>query len=349
MDWWDELWLNEGFATWAAFHALAHFYPEWNTWESFMSDDMEGALTRDSMRSSHPIHVEVPDARNAHEVFDQISYKKSCSVLNMVANHMGVETFLSGVSSYLKKNMHRNATAEDLWQSLGEASGDDIVNNIKPWIQKIGHPVLIVTRENGQVTLRQSRFLAVDDMKPEEDETIWWIPLGFQGLSDSKAPSVITELSERQKPVTLPEELIYLLNNSGTGFYRVEYPQGHLAKVSQKLSELNAVQKLTILNSTSALAFSGSGSVVSLLEFTQAFAQETSPQVWFRMMSDFTRLLRRFSEDKDVLPKIKRLTLAVISKAREQLGWEKVDGESHLRSNLRRMLLDISLDCDCHE
>lgn len=232
---------------------------------------------------------------------------------------------------------------------LGEASGDDIVTNIKPWIQKIGHPVLTITQENGQVTLRQSRFLAVDDIKPEEDETIWWIPLGFHGLSDNEAPAISAALSEKQKTVTLPEELIYLFNNSGTGFYRIEYPQGHLPKVGQKLNELNAVQKLTILNSTSALAFSGSGSVVSLLEFTQAFAEETNPQVWFRMMTDFTRLLRRFSEDKDVLPKIKRLTLAVIKKMKNELGWEKADGESHLLSNLRRMLLDIALDCDCPE
>ncbi|TQV99540.1 aminopeptidase 2 [Cordyceps javanica] len=349
MDWWDELWLNEGFATWAGNYAVDHFHPDWDTWEKFMSEGMEGALIRDAMRSSHPIQVEVPDARNVHEVFDQISYQKSCAVLNMLANHMGVETFLSGVSSYLRQNKHRNATAEDLWQSLGEVSGDDIVTNIKPWIEKIGHPVLTITKEADRVTLRQSRFLAVDDMKPEEDETVWWIPLGFRSLSGKEAPSIISALSEKQTSVTIPEDQLYLLNSSGTGFYRLEYPKDHLAKLSEKLDELSAVEKLTILNSASALAFSGSGSTVSLLGFMQAFAEETNPQVWLRMMRDFSRLRYRFNNDAELLPGIKALTRAVIGKMVQDLGWEQDEGESHLRSELRRTILDAGFHCESPE
>ncbi|OAQ96574.1 hypothetical protein LLEC1_08049 [Akanthomyces lecanii] len=348
MDWWDELWLNEGFATWAGTYAVDHLHPDWNTWATFVGEGMEGALTRDAMRSSHPIQVKVPDARNVHEIFDQISYLKSCAVLNMLANHMGVGTFLAGVSSYLKQNSHRNATAEDLWRALGEVSGDDIVTNIKPWIEKIGHPVLTVTQESGRLTLKQSRFLAADDMKPEEDETLWWIPLGFQSLSGSKQvlPSVTPALSEREVSVDVPDDLLYLLNGSGTGFFRVEYPQEHLTKLGQRQDALSTVEKLTILNSASALAFSGSGSVVSLLGFMQAFASERDSQVWLRMMRDFSRLRWRFTNDAGILPGIKALTRAVISSMVQELGWQPVVGESHLRSALRRTMLEAGFYCD---
>ncbi|ATY65036.1 aminopeptidase 2 [Cordyceps militaris] len=350
MDWWDELWLNEGFATWAGHHAVDRLHPDWHAWDKFMGEGMEGALIRDAQRSSHPILVAVPDARLVHEVFDQISYQKSCAVLNMLARHMGVDAFLAGVSAYLRRNMHRNATAEDLWRCLSEVAGDDIVANIKPWIEKTGHPVLTVTRQSGQVILRQSRFLAVDDMTPEEDETVWWIPLGFRNLSDKdNAPSMPSALSEKEACVTIPADQLYLLNSSGTGFYRVEYPPDHLTRLGQELDGLNVAEKLTILNSASALAFSGAGSTVSLLGFMQAFAEETNPHVWLRMMRDFARLRYRFDNDADIVPGIKALTRAVIGKMVQDLGWEQAEGESHLRSDLRRTILDTGFHCESPE
>ncbi|KAK8141999.1 hypothetical protein G3M48_009488 [Beauveria asiatica] len=349
MDWWDELWLNEGFATWAGNYAVHHLHPDWNIWEHFMSEGMEGALIRDAMRSSHPILAHVPDARNVHQVFDQISYQKSCAVLNMLANHMGVEAFLSGVSSYLKQNRHGNATAEHLWRALGEASGDDIVANIKPWIEKTGHPVLTVTQEAGQLTLRQSRFLAVDDMKPEEDETVWWIPLGLRSLAEKEAPVINLSLSDKTMtmPAPAPDQL-YSFNGSGTGFYRVEYPQDHLTKLGQEQDRMSAVEKITILNSASALAFSGPGSSVALLGFMQAFADETSPpHVWLRMLRDFSRLGQRFNNDADIFPGIQALTRSVVGRMVQRLGWEPAAaGESHLRAELRRSILEAAFLCE---
>lgn len=351
MYWWDELWLNEGFATWASNYAVDHFHPDWNLWQRFMSREMEGAFGRDSMRSSHPIHVDIPDARNVHEIFDNISYHKSCAVLNMVANYMGVDKFVSGVASYLKQNMYRNATAQDLWKAMGDVSGDDIVSKINPWIHNVGFPVLIIDQNaGGNLTLKQSRFLAVDDLKPEEDETIWWIPLGFQSLSDKETFPRTSEFTQRQQEISLTDaEALYLFNSSGTGFYRVEYPEGHLAKLGLQLDHLNVSEKLTVIGSASALALSGQGPTVSLLGFLQAFANETNPQIWIRMMRDFTRLRRRFEADLEINKAIKRLTCSVISKIAQDLGWEKTEGESHLRAQLRAAVLAEGFHCDSPE
>lgn len=350
MDWWDELWLNEGFATWASLYAVDHFHPEWKVWEKFVSREMEAALARDAMRSSHPIHARVPDARNVHEIFDMISYQKSCAVLNMLANHMGVERMLSGVNRYLRQNLHRNATAEDLWRALGEVSGDDIIKNIKPWIQKTGYPVLSVEQEMGQLILTQSRFLASEDMKPEEDDIVWWIPLGFRSLSAKDDASMVSALTRKQQSIPIASlDALYLFNSSATGFYRVEYTPGHLTRLGMQLDCLSPLEKLTIIGSASALAFIGQGSTVSMLSFLRAFAHETYPQIWLRMLRDFTRLRFRFDGDTEMSRAIKNLTLAVISDMVRKVGWEKAVGEGHSRGELRVSVLREGLHCDSSE
>lgn len=166
---------NEGFATWANLHAVDRLHPEWKVLERFLSREMEPRLARDAMRSSHRIQARVPDVRNVHELLDTINYQKSCAVLNILASHMGGEGMLSGINRYFYQNMHRNATAEDLWGFLGEVSGDDIIKNIKPWIQKTGYLVLSAEQEMGQIILTQSRILTSEEVKAEEDDTVWWI------------------------------------------------------------------------------------------------------------------------------------------------------------------------------
>lgn len=106
MDWWSELWLNEGFATWVGWLAVDRFHPEYLVWSQFLAGDVQAASRLDSLRASHPIEVPVKDALEINQVFDAISYRKGCSVIRMLSNHLGVELFLSGVSDYLKAHSY---------------------------------------------------------------------------------------------------------------------------------------------------------------------------------------------------------------------------------------------------
>lgn len=106
MDWWSELWLNEGFATWVGWLAVDRFHPEYLIWSQFVTEAFQTASELDSLRASHPIEVPVKDALEIEQIFDAISYLKGSSVIRMLSNHLGVKTFLSGVSSYLKAHSY---------------------------------------------------------------------------------------------------------------------------------------------------------------------------------------------------------------------------------------------------
>ncbi len=145
MDWWDELWLNEGFATWAGWLAIDHLHPEWEVWAQFTNEGMMDAFGLDAVRASHPIQVPVRDVLEVNQIFDLISYLKGCSMIRMLASNVGIKSFLAGVSIYLKKHAYGNAKTVALWNAIGEATGLDISALMGPWIEKIGHPVLTVT------------------------------------------------------------------------------------------------------------------------------------------------------------------------------------------------------------
>jgi aminopeptidase N len=133
------------------------------------------AFQLDSLRTSHPIEVPVRNALEVDQIFDHISYLKGSSVIRMLAASLGQETFLRGVSDYLKAHKYGNAKTNDLWTALSKASGQDVTAIMDPWIRKIGFPVVTVAEEPGQISVRQSRFLTSGEVKPEEDQTKWWI------------------------------------------------------------------------------------------------------------------------------------------------------------------------------
>ena len=183
MDWWSELWLNEGFATWIGWLAIYKIHPDWNVWPQFVSENMQSAFGLDALLSSHPIEVPVKDALDVDQIFDRISYDKGSSAIRMLATHLGQEIFLNGVSKYLKSHAYGNATTDDLWSALSEASGESVNILMDPWIREIGFPVLTVTEdfvgELSQLSLKQSRYLSSGVANAEDDTTTWWLPLGL--------------------------------------------------------------------------------------------------------------------------------------------------------------------------
>jgi aminopeptidase N len=152
--------LNEGFATWVGWLAVDHIYPEWDIWSKFTSESLQSALTMDSLKGSHAIEVQVTHALEIDQIFDAISYMKGSSCIRMLSDHLGVETFLKGVSDYLKKHAYGNATTEDLWNALSRASGVGVRDNMDLWIKDVGYPVMTVAEEMDGIGIEQSRFLS---------------------------------------------------------------------------------------------------------------------------------------------------------------------------------------------
>ncbi|KAI1269415.1 peptidase family M1 [Xylariaceae sp. FL1019] len=338
MDWWDELWLNESFATWAGWYAVNEFHPDWQVWAQFVNEGMESAFKLDGMRASHPVHVPVQDALDVNQIFDHISYLKGCSTLRMLVNHLGVKTFLKGVATYLNKYAYGNAKTEYLWQALSEASGEDVHKLMGNWIEKIGHPVLTVAEEPGQISIKQNRYLATGDVKPEEDETTWWVPLGLEGKSGTQGIQNLA-LTEKATTIRDVDNDFYKLNSNATGFYRTNYPPPRLAKLGTQLDRLSNEDKISMVGSAADLAFSGYGTTAALLSFIQGFGAETNHLVWAQVLDSLGSVKSIFSDDEEIKRGLESFALKLVSDAVEKVGWEFSESEDYLTGLLRKRLL----------
>jgi aminopeptidase N len=340
MDWWDESWLNEGFATWVGWHAVNHLHPEWQVWAQFLKESMNEAFSQDDVRASHPIHVPIRDARDKNQIFNDISYHKGCSVIRMLANHLGVETFLRGVSNYLKAHAYRNAKTKALWDALSEASGQDVNSIMDSWIYKIGHPVLTVTEGSGHITVKQSRFLSTGDVKPEEDITIWWLPLSLEG---KKGVATLC-LNNKEETIRDIDDDFYKLNRGATGFYRVSYPPDRLAKLSQQLDRLGVEDRIEIIDSTTCLTLAGQGTAAVLLSLLPSFSKDSNALVWRQVLSSIASFESIFFDDETIMTGLGKFVLGLINDKLKFIGWDFPKGEDHLTSTLRGSLISTAID-----
>jgi len=174
MVWWDDLWLNEAFATWMAYKIVDQWRPQWRVWMDF-EVGKGAALHLDALKSSHPIRAEIHNAEEAGESFDAITYEKGGAILRMIEGYLGEEKFREGIRLYMRRHREANATADDLWGALAEASGQPIVELADGWIRQTGYPLVTLSEQGGKIRLTQRRFFSDPEAAPEP--TRWLVPL----------------------------------------------------------------------------------------------------------------------------------------------------------------------------
>ncbi|KAE8147945.1 peptidase family M1-domain-containing protein [Aspergillus avenaceus] len=342
MDWWNELWLNEGFATWVGWLAVDHFYPEWNVWSQFVAEGVQQAFQLDSLRASHPIEVPVKNALEVDQIFDHISYLKGSSVIRMLSDHLGRDTFLRGVASYLKSHAYGNATTNDLWTALSKASNQDVHSFMDPWIREIGFPVVTVAEEPGQISVQQNRFLSTGDAKPDEDQTTWWIPLGIKSgpnMENVNSRALVTKVDTIQ---SVDQDSFYKINKDLSGFYRTNYSAERLAKLGKSLQLLSTEDKIGLIGDAAALAVSGEGTSAALLALLEGFKEEQNYLVWSQISSSIANLRSVFSGNKSVATGLKTFALKLASPAADKIGWEFKPNEDYLTVQLRKLLIGMA-------
>ncbi|KAK0648335.1 peptidase family M1-domain-containing protein [Cercophora newfieldiana] len=338
MDWWDELWLNEGFATWAGWLATDYLHPDWEVWPQLVHEGLEDAFSLDGMRASHPIQVVVRDALDVNQIFDKISYLKGCSMIRMLASNLGVKTFLKGIAIYLKKHAYGNAKTSALWDALSEASGKDVNTMMGPWIGEMGFPVITVTEKGQEISVKQSRFLRTGDVKAEDDKTTWWVPLALKGKTGSQGIESLA-LTTKESTVSGVNEDFYLLNADATGFYRVNYPESRLKTLGTQLDRLSTEDKIFITSTAADLAFAGYSTTAAFLSFTQGLKNETHYRVLSQALDGVNVLKSIFGDDEEVKNGLQKFILELIDKALKQLGWDAKPGEDFNTGLLRKRLL----------
>jgi tricorn protease interacting factor F2/3 len=264
MKWWDDLWLNESFATFMAAKADAAMFPKWRTWEEFVRLDTAGALIRDSILSTHPIEVKVNAPSEIEEVFDDISYGKGASVIRMLEAYTGEENFMKGVRSYLQKYKYSNAAGVDLWTAIEEASKAQVTHVMSEWIKKPGYPVLSISMKGHRLSIRQERFL----LAGKAEKTLWPVPITMSLNGASKK----LLMEKEEELIDLPSGVESIkLNIDQTGFYRVHY-DGLYDKVWK--AEMSGLDRYGIISDAYAFLFQGRISFNEYLELVNRYTDE---------------------------------------------------------------------------
>ncbi|KAI8714929.1 Aminopeptidase [Fusarium sp. LHS14.1] len=320
MDWWNDLWLKEGFATWAGWLAADHFHPE----GLGQVHGLQTALQLDSLRASHAIDLE-------------LSYLKGTSLIRMLDGHLGRDMFLKGVNSYLTSFAYGNTTSSDLWNHLSQASGKDVASFMDAWMHQIGFPVASVSCESSQLQLSQERFLLTGDLSPFEPEAVWWVPVNPTLLGPGQ------ELSSQSLRVQFDLKTgveIVKLNTGQAGFFRVAYAPDIFAKLIHNMDSLTAEEKVCLIADTTALVRAGRMSVVELLQLLSSFRSETNYFVWLQVSKALDVLNSSFSNTLgDELSGFARWLVQDITPTVE---WEVTPGEDHNKTKMRALIIKMA-------
>lgn len=340
MDFWDGLWLNEGFATWMSWYACDSLYPDWKVWESYVSDSLQHALTLDALRSSHPIEVPVKRADEINQIFDAISYSKGSSLLKMISRWLGEETFVKGVSNYLKKHKWGNTQTSDLWEALSEASGKDVVKVMDIWTKNVGFPIVHVEETGkGELKLTQNRFLATADVKPEEDKILYPV---FLGLKTSEGTDEAAVLETRSKTITLnTSDDFYKVNGDQSGIYRTAYSPERWTKLGEAgvAGKLTVEDRIGLVADASSLASSGFISTTALLELVKSWSNEVNYVVWDQILTSTSQIRgAMIFEDESVKEALNLFVADLISKKLKEVGYEFSDSDSFADQQLKSSL-----------
>ncbi|KAK5020991.1 Aminopeptidase 2 mitochondrial [Exophiala sideris] len=341
MDFWDGLWLNEGFATWMSWYSCNEFYPEWKVWETFVIDTLQGALGLDGLRSSHPIEVPVHRAEDINQIFDAISYSKGSSVLRMISKYLGEETFIEGIRRYIKKHAWGNTQTGDLWAALGDASGKDVAHVMDIWTKNIGYPVVTVTEneKDSSITVKQNRFLRTGDVKSEEDKILYPVMLSLR-TKDGVDESLL--LTEREQTFKLKHGLdFYKLNADHSAFYRTSYTPERLTKLGEAAQKglLSVEDRAGMIADAGALAASGYGKTSGILSLLQSFSTETQFVVWNEILTRINAVRNTWIfEDESTKDALKAFQLNLCSAKAHELGWEFSENEDHIMSQFKSLM-----------
>ncbi|XP_076074224.1 glutamyl aminopeptidase-like [Mytilus galloprovincialis] len=353
MDWWDDLWLNEGFASFIEYIGADSFRPSWDMMEQFTTEDALPVMTTDSKVSSHPIIVNVQNPNQINEVFDSISYSKGSSVIRMLESVMGRERFFEGVGKYLKGFEWSNAKTDDLWAKLGNVEPNLTVKAMMDtWTRQMGFPYIniTITSTGSKTTVKavQKRFLADINTIYDENESDyryrWYVFLDYV-TSDGHSGNVWMN-REDEKTFDVPANLTngwIKFNVNQTGFYRVLYPDNIWKSIANQLemnpSIMRDVEKSGLINDAFNLARGGYLSYDLALGLTRFLNKERGHLPWESAYSVLSYITHMFELGGDY-SNMRIYILRKVKPVMDAIGWQ--DTGNHLQKLMRSNIIELA-------
>src|SRR5215469_7418119 len=285
MKWWDNLWLNEGFATWMESKPIAKWKPEWREPLSDVASTGR-SLDLDGLKNTRPIRQKAETPAEINELFDGIAYGKAAAVLRMVEHYTDPEVFRKGVHNYLLAHSYGNATAEDFWNAIAHASGKPVDKIMSSFVIQPGAPLLHVSQDSdGQFSISQERFFN-DRQLLGTGQQAWIVPVCHDDLS----PNSLTQcfvLQERGQQLKGSANEPIFANADGRGYYRTEYDQKLRDQLTKDLeSRLTPADRISMLNDEWALVRVGRISISNYLNLVWQLKSERLRQVWGNVLKN---------------------------------------------------------------
>lgn len=334
MKWWNDLWLNESFATFMATKFVDKFYPSWELWDQFLEDAMNVAMGLDSLKSTHPIDVTVNKPSEIREIFDAISYDKGGCVLRMLENFVGEKKFQAGLKDYLEKFQYKNAEGKDLWHAIEKSSNMPVTSMVKTWLNQEGFPIVRVGKRNSTLKLSQKRFLM--ESSTTKQKGTWAIPVSI-GLQHEVAKKFLTKKIDTVK---LKSKDSIVINHNRNGFYRIQYDNRLLEDLKKKIhaKKISHINRWAIQNDLFALCVQGNSSVKNYLDFTTAYYDETNYLSAVNVANNLNFLyLHTFFEDFS--QEIRNYSARYLKNILNRLGWDAKANERHTDALFRSFVI----------
>lgn len=339
MMWWDDLWLNEGFASWMAAKATESVHPDWHPWLAQLSGGTSVAMALDAREGTHPVVQTVNTLDEANLAFDTITYEKGLAVIRMLEAYVGEEDFRQGVRDYLNARHYGNARTEDLWTAIQAASGQPVLEIARSFTNQPGFPLLTaespdcVTRRGGNISLQQRRFAMDDASRTNEG---WTIP-------------VVARRGDEMRRVVYPADggmeiemeaacQPYLVNAGQSGFFRVLYDEANFRGLTRRFRDLDSTDQLGLLLDYWAFGRSGDTPFTNYLELVNVLPADADPLIVDDTAASMTALAD-YAETRPSEAAVKAYGVRTLRPHLERAGWAPRAGEGSNAAQVRANLI----------
>ncbi|RRK09384.1 M1 family peptidase [Lactiplantibacillus garii] len=341
MKWWDNLWLNESFANMMEYVAIDALEPDWHIWETFQTSEASMALQRDATDGVQSVHVQVEDPAEIDSIFDSaIVYAKGARMLVMVRGMLGDDALRKGLKQYFINHKYGNATGDDLWQALGDASGIQVGDIMNTWLEQPGYPVITAAVKDGHLTIAQQQFFIGDG---KEIGRSWKLPLNSNYAA---APAIFSDKSADlgdYQALRQANGKPFRLNVGNNSHFIVKYDQTLMDDILNHVDDLTPIDQLQLLQDFRLLAEGRQISYASVVPLLARFAESHSTVVNAALYQLAGNLRKFVMPDSDEEKHLQALYDQLSAKQVERLGWTPKAGESYDDQLTRPYVLSAAL------
>jgi aminopeptidase N len=329
MAWWDNLWLNEGFARWMQTHAADALHPEWRTGLQAQRI-FENGKQADSKPSTHPILQPINSAEQAAQAFDQITYDKGASVITMLEAYVGPEIFRKGVSRYLLAHTYGNTIDSDLWSAMQAVSGKPILEVERDFTAQAGLPLIRVTQQGTKTEIHVSRFYEDPDTASPQAQS-WHIPIVI--AVPGRPPQDL--LLDRSYELVDPAPVV---NAGALSYARVSYAPSQVRSIAARIAGLPAADQFNLINDAWALGQSGYAPASDLLDYMSRLPPIADPIVWTRVIDLLLTIDQAQQPASPAREAFRKFALAVIAPVGLHVGSSAKTGEDPAITDARNWI-----------